>query len=191
MDEPQFLTLREMPHSGMTRRRVLAGGAILALGACTQTLMEARVAQSVTIRRIVILTNSITQYSVREMAVTRARFAADLERHIRAELGNRVQPDGNAELIVVVKRIWLKSPGQSFLIGGPSFIDADVTVRRIADGLIIAGPTSFSAVSHHRRWGGIIGAMGAPSAQDDYLQTLRGFAVRINEALFEGGTTTY
>ena len=164
---------------------------MLAVAACTQTLMEEGVARSVTVRRISVLTDNITHYSVRGLPISRARFADELRNHIQQELGERAQPAGNAELIVVVKRVWLKSPGESLFMGGPSFIDAEVTVRRVSDGGIIAGPTKFSGVSQQQRLGGIFGAISAPSAQDDYQQTLRGFAIRINQALFEGGATTY
>ena len=173
------------------RRGVMFGIAAVALTACTQTLMEPAVAQGVTVRRISVLTDNVTHFSVRELAIDRQRFAADLTAAVRSAIGARARGDGNAELIINVNRVWLKSPGESFLLGGPSFVDAEVTVRNVADGTVIAGPTTFSGISSQTRMGGIVGALSAPSAQDDYDHTLQGFATMINEALFEGGTTTY
>lgn len=173
-----------------TRRVVLLGGLSAALAACTQTIMEQNVAQSVTIRRVSVITTNISRYSVRELRISRERFAADLKAEIEGKLGRRQMANGNAELVVSVARVWLKSPAESLFFGGPSFIDTQVTVRRISDGVAISGPMQFSGTSGGRL-GGLFGAMGAPSALDDYRTTLAGFATMLNAALFEGGATSY
>lgn len=174
----------------LSRRALLLTGLSVAIGACTQTILEPDVAQSVTIRRVVVLTSDLASYSVRELPISPDQLASDLQSHVEVELGNRRVPNGNADLIISVTRVLLKSPGLSFLAGGPSYINAQVEVRRVSDGAVISGPMTFSGNSGPRM-GGIFGAMSAPSAQDDYRMTLKGFAEMINAALFEGGATQY
>ena len=190
--EPDLTTFSpKSPRRLFSRRGILLGGLSVALAACTQTILEPEVAQSVTIRRVSVVMTNTAQYSVRELTISRDRFASDLKTQVERKLGNRFTRNGNAELIIAPKRVWLKTPGESLFIGGPSFIDAEVTVRRISDGATISGPSQFSGMAQQPRMGGIFGAMGAPSAQDDYRLTLEGFADMINAALFEGGATTY
>lgn len=136
-------------------------------------------------------TSEIGQYSVRGLPISQDRFARDLTSEVERQLGSRRRTDGNADLIISVTRVLLKSPELSLIAGGKSFIDAKVLVRRVSDGSAIAGPTVFSGLPEETRMGGIVGVMTAPKALDDYNETIEGFAEMLYEALFEGGTTTY
>jgi hypothetical protein len=173
------------------RRSFLLGGVSLALAGCVQTLMSSETAQSVVIREISVSTAQLSSFSVRGLPLSQEQFANDLRRNVSRALGDRASPDGNADLVISVTRVLLKGPELALIAGGPSFIDARVLVRSVADGTPIAGPMTFSGMARDTRLGGIVGAATTPPAEEDYLMTLEGFAIMLNEALFEGGTNTF
>ncbi len=179
------------PGSNMPRRAFLLAALTLPLAACVQTVLTPEVAQDVTIRRVTVRTDQLGQMSVRGLPITPERLASDLQTALEGELGKRMSSSGNADLLISIDRVLLVSPGQSFVIGGRSFIDATVVVTRVSDGARIAGPKTFSGLPEGARPGGIIGAIAEPEAWEDYRTTVSGFATMLEKALFEGGAPIY
>ncbi|MCA0045238.1 hypothetical protein [Celeribacter litoreus] len=177
--------------TGLTRRAVLLSALALGLAACTQTLIEPEVAQSLTIRNIGYSTANLRLMNVRGLPISEQQLVSDLDIAIRRELAPYMSRGGNADLHIDLTRVLLKGPEMSLVAGGNSFIDAKVSVTSVMDGTPVLEPKVFSGMEDEMRWGGIIGAMSAPPAQEDYDNTVNGFAVMLRQALFEGGATMY
>ncbi len=170
-------------------RRFIVLGIAATLSGCVQTVMEAEAARGVTIRAINVDTSRLKAMEIRGLPIAKDRFAKDLEAAIGREIASRRSKSGNADLYVVVTRVHLVSSGQSFMVGGRSFIDASIVVVRRSDGARIGELDKFSGWPEVPRMGGIVGALSAPSPAEDYAATLAGFADMLEDALFEGGSS--
>lgn len=157
-------TLSRAAAAPMTRRSLLAGGAALALSTCMQTVMTPELAQTVTIRHVTVSTDELGQFTLRDLPITRAQFASDLDARVTAALAPHRSPRGTADLVISVRRVLLKSPEMALLVGGPSFIDATILVQRVSDGTPIAGPTTFSGTPEEVGMAGLVGVVTSPTA---------------------------
>ena len=174
-------------NAGIGRRAVLLAGLATILTGCVQTVVAPDRAAGLSIRNVTVELDALGTYNVRGLPISRQQFAADLADSIDTALGPRRSRAGNTDLVVSVTRVLIKGPEMSLIAGGQSFIDARVTLRNASDGSVISGPKVFSGLSQKTRLGGVIGALSAPSAAQDYRDTVAGFCRMLNAAIFEGG----
>lgn len=180
----------------LNRRTFMALIAATALTACEEhtALIETTVSQNISIVDVQIHPGALPLKADgkvrtgREYALTEEEFNqqldASLTRQIRARGLNGPTP---AILKVTPTKLSLISPGQSFLVGGRSLIEGIVTLESTS-GETLAGPLTVNGFTDELRAGGLLGAMTAPSAAEDYRRTLNGFANNVSRKLFENLT---
>ncbi|MDZ4391893.1 hypothetical protein [Cypionkella sp.] len=155
----------------------------LALLGCTPHMLEDQAAANLIVRTVTVDTAAISGVAGRKMAfdVPAAQINADLTQALQRQL--RVTPQGNADVTVTVKEVRLMSRMQELMLGGASYVKGTLTVTDAATGRQIVAPTEVFATSQRFRVGGPIGAVVAPTAKDDYLQTIEGFAMNVRVRL--------
>ncbi|MES2435245.1 MAG: hypothetical protein V4586_15660 [Pseudomonadota bacterium] len=161
-------------------RRAVALFSLLALLGCTVPhMLEDQAAANLIVRNVTVDTAAITGVAGRKMAfdVPPAQINADLTQALRRKL--RAIPQGNADVVVVVTEVRLMSRMQEFMLGGASYVKGTLTVTDALTGRQIVAPTAVFATSQRVRVGGPIGAAVAPSAENDYHQTIEGFAQNV------------
>ncbi len=160
-------------------RLFLALLSLLALLGCTPHMLEDQAAANLVVRTITVDTSAITGVAGRKMAfdVPPAQINADLTQALQRKL--RAIPQGNADVKVTVTEVRLMSRMQEMMLGGASYVKGTLTVTDAATGRQIVLPTKVFATSQRVRVGGPIGAAVAPSAENDYHQTIEGFAQNV------------
>ena len=148
----------------------------LALLGCTPRLLEDQAAANLVVRNVSVDTSAITGVDGRKMAydVAPAQIKADLETALRARL--RATPQGNGDVMVKITSVRLMSRMQEFMLGGASYVQGVITVTDAATGKQIVPPTKALSTSRRFRIGGPSGAAVAPTAAQDYQQTIESFA---------------
>ena len=160
-------------------RRAVALLSLLALLGCTPHMLEDQAAANLVVRNVTVDTAAITGVAGRKMAfdVPPAQINADLTQALQRKLHATAQ--GNADVAVTVKEVRLMSRMQEMMLGGASYVKGTLTVTDAATGRQIVTPTQVLATSQRFRVGGPIGAAVAPSAENDYHQTIAGFAQNV------------
>ena len=160
-------------------RLPLALLSLVALLGCAPHMLEDQAAANLVVRTISVDTSSIAGVAGRKMAfdVPPARIDADLTQALQRKL--RAMPQGNADVKVTVTEVRLMSRMQELMLGGASYVKGILTVTDAATGAPIVAPTKIFATSQRVRVGGPIGAAVAPSAENDYHQTIEGFAQNV------------
>ena len=169
----------------LNRRFALLGLAALCVAACDAPDAASPEASNLIVRNITVDTSKITGVEGREIVVAPAQISKDLLSALRTSLAKA--GTGNADIIVQVQQVELVSRGASvaFL---QSNIKAILTVRDASTGQDIVPPTAITGFSEQFRLGGVVGVVTAPSAEQDYQQTLRGFANTVRDRVY--GTDT-
>ena len=139
-------------------RLPLALLSLVALLGCAPHMLEDQAAANLVVRTISVDTSSIAGVAGRKMAFD-------------------VSP--NADVKVTVTEVRLMSRMQELMLGGASYVKGILTVTDAATGAPIVAPTKIFATSQRVRVGGPIGAAVAPSAENDYHQTIEGFAQNV------------
>ena len=103
-----------------------------------------------------------------------------MEAALRLQL--EATPAGNTNVVVQVTDVRLVSPGEAAMLGSNSQIGATISATN-SKGAVILAPTEVTASSEKVRFGGLIGAMMTPKADDDYRFTVSGFAKAVRERL--------
>jgi len=169
----------------ISRRSFLSVFALIAVTACAAPLLNEEQAANLQVRSVTV---DISQFengvAGRNIAIPSAQVKADLEAALRRTLGASSQ--GNADVVVVLTKMWLVSPGQSIMLGGNSSITGIVSVASVHNGQPILAPTEVVGISNKRTVGGIIGALSRSSAEEDYRETITGFALNLKKRLFGG-----
>ena len=161
-------------------RRAVALLSVLALLGCTAPhMLEDQAAANLVIRNVTVNTSAITGVAGRKMAfdVPPAQIDADLTQALQRKL--RATAQGNADVTVTVTEVRLMSRMQEMMLGGASYVKGTLSVTDALTGRQIVAPTQVLATSQRFRVGGPIGAAVAPSAEDDYHQTIDGFAQNV------------
>lgn len=152
---------------------------VLTLLGCTPHMLEDQAAANLVVRNITVDTSAITGVAGRKMAfdVPPAQINADLTQALQRKL--RATAQGNADVTVTVTELRLMSRMQEMMLGGASYVKGRLSVTDAATGRQIVAPTAVFATSQRFRVGGPIGAAVAPSAENDYHQTIEGFALNV------------
>ncbi len=161
-------------------RLALALLSVLALLGCTAPhMLEDQAAANLVVRNVTVDTSAITGVAGRKMAfdVPPAQINADLTQALQRKLVPT--PQGNADVRITVTELRLMSRMQEMMLGGASYLKGSLSVTDAATGRQIVAPTKVFATSQRVRVGGPIGAAVAPSAADDYRQTIAGFAQNV------------
>ena len=148
----------------------------LALLGCTPRLLEDQAAANLIVRNVTVDTSAITGVAGRKMAydVAPDQINADLTQALRARL--HATPQGNGDVTVKITSVRLMSRMQEMMLGGASYVQGVITVTDVASGRQIVPSTKALSTSRRFRLGGPIGAAMAPTAADDYQQTIESFA---------------
>ncbi len=161
-------------------RLALALLSVLALLGCvTPHMLEDQAAANLVVRKVTVDTSAITGVAGRKSAfdVPPAQINADLTQALQRKL--RPTPQGNADVTVRVTEVRLMSRVQEMMLGGASYVKGTLIVTDAATGQQIVAPTAVIATSQRVRVGGPIGAAVAPSAENDYHETIEGFAQNV------------
>jgi hypothetical protein len=161
-------------------RLALALLSVLALLGCTAPqMLEDQAAANLVVRNVTVDTAAIAGVAGRKLAfdVPPARINADLTQALARKL--LPTPQGNADVRVTVTEVRLMSRMQEMVLGGASYVKGTLTVTDAATGRQIVTPTKVFATSQRVRIGGPIGAAVAPTAQNDYRETIAGFAQNV------------
>lgn len=156
----------------------------LAVAACTDTAPQSpsRISPAQIVANVVrVDTSSFSGIEGRTLDIPREKIANDIGRALGRRLGNGGPT--NANIDVRVQRVRLTSPGSAFAFGGPSSIEANVTVTDAGSGAVLFGPRDIRGTSEFLRLPGVIGVATSPSPERDYDQTVEGFAVAVSEAI--------
>ncbi|WP_299612736.1 hypothetical protein [uncultured Tateyamaria sp.] len=126
-------------------------------------------------------TSSFAGVEGRTLDISREKIASDIGR----ALGRRMGDGGpsNANIDVRLQSVRLTSPGAAFAFGGPSSIEAEVTVTDAVSGAILFGPEDIKGTSEFLRLPGVIGVATSPTPERDYDQTVEGFSVAVKSAI--------
>ena len=166
----------------MHRRIFLLGALTATLAACeAEPLVDQAQAATIVPGNIVVDTSAISGIEGRELVVAPAQINADLTGALKTALKRPGAP--NADVYVTVKKVQLVSRGASVAFA-QSNIQAVLQVRNRAGGADIIAPTEITGLSEQFRLGGVIGVVTAPTAEQDYQQTIRGFAASVGDRLF-------
>lgn len=169
----------------MTRMRVaLALALIGALGACMDTApqSQSRVSPADIVANVVrVDTSSFGGIEGRTLDIPTAKIASDIGRALGRRMGNG--GPSNANIDVRLLSVRLTSPASAFAFGGPSAIEAEVTVSDAATGDVLFGPEQVRGTSEFLRLPGVIGVATSPSPERDYDQTVQGFAAAVAQAI--------
>ncbi|MEL7131954.1 MAG: hypothetical protein AAGK77_06040 [Pseudomonadota bacterium] len=163
--------------------------ATLAFAACTASAPSngARVSPadivSTTVR---VDTASFAGIEGRDINVPSRQIASD----ITSALSRRMDGFGPSNAIIDVRldKVQLTSPGSAFAFGGPSAIEARVTVTDAESGAILFGPQDIRGTSEFVRLPGVIGVATSPTPERDYDQTVEGFAIAVQSAISGTGS---
>lgn len=160
-------------------RLAVAMLSLLALLGCTPHMLEDQAAANLVVRNIAVDASAITGVAGRKMAfdVPPAQINTDLTQALQRKL--RPTAMGNADVKVTLTEVRLMSRMQEMILGGASYVKGTLTVSDAATGAQIVAPTKVFATSQRFRVGGPIGAAVAPTAENDYLQTIEGFAQNV------------
>lgn len=152
---------------------------ILALLGCTPRLLDDQAAANLIVRSVVVDTSAISGVAGRKMGfdVPPSQINFDLTMALKAKL--RATPQGNADVTVTVTSVRLMSRMQEFMLGGASYVHGTISVTDAATGQQIVAPADILATSRRFRFGGPIGAAVAPTAENDYRQTIESFATSV------------
>lgn len=181
--------------TGLSRRALLVGAACTALAACAEqiAIVDDDLKNRLTITDVMIDTSALQLNDAgyirtgRETTLTPAQLAADLDAKITWALrAQRLNGATRAILTVAPRKVWLVSPGQAFALGGQSTIKGRVSL--VAEtGEVLLPPTEIAGISAQVRSGGLLGAVTTPRADEDYRQTVAGFADKAVSQLFQSG----
>ena len=163
------------------RRSLLVGAAVALLAACETPAPPATDGPAFVARQIVVDTTQITGVVGREIVVSPTQIQSDLQTALRENL----QRDGtpNVDVSVTIQKVELVSRGASvaFL---QSNIKAILHVRDVASGTDVIPPTEMVGFSEQVRLGGVVGVLSAPTAEQDYRQTIRGFSAAVRDRIY-------
>ena len=167
-----------------TIRTALCLVCLFALGACMGAApqSQSRVSPADIVANVVrVDTSSFSGIEGRDFDLSPAEIASDIGR----ALGRRMGGGGpsNANIDVRLKKVQLTSPVAAFAFGGPSAIEAEVTVTDASTGAILFGPESVRGTSEFLRLPGVIGVATSPTPEQDYRQTVQGFAAAVTQAI--------
>lgn len=153
---------------------------MLALLGCTAPhMLEDQAAANLVVRNVTVDTAAIAGVAGRRMAfdVPPAQINTDLTQALQRKLLPTAQ--GNADVRVTVTEVRLMSRMQEMMLGGASYVKGILSVTDATTGSQIVPPTKVFATSQRFRVGGPIGAAVAPNAENDYRQTIDGFAQNV------------
>ena len=169
----------------MGRAALMIVAFVTLLGACApQPFIDRPLAQTIKVEEVSVEAAGIDTEIGRDIVKTEAQ----LEEDIRKAVENQViystrERERPANLEIRVADVVLVSPGRSFLIGGNSYIQANITVKDRETGAVIFGPKLFAQMGRGYAPGGIIGAATRPDPAQDYLSTVAAFAAGLQLAL--------
>ena len=126
-------------------------------------------------------TSAFSGIEGRDLVVSREKVAKDISRAIGRRMDGR--GPSNANIDVRLNSVRLTSPGSAFAFGGPSSIEARVTVTDVDTGEILFGPEVIRGTSEFVRLPGVIGVATSPTPERDYEQTVEGFSVAVRAAI--------
>ncbi|MDB5666679.1 hypothetical protein [Cypionkella sp.] len=152
---------------------------LLTLLSCAPRLLEDQAAANLVVRNVTVDTSAITGVAGRKMDfdVSPAQIKADLTAALRNKL--RATPQGHGDVTVKITSVRLMSRMQEMMLGGASYVQGTLMVADTVTGQQIVPPTKVFATSQRLRVGGPIGAAVAPTAKQDYHETLESFAMNV------------
>ncbi|MEM8656161.1 MAG: hypothetical protein AAGF36_15590 [Pseudomonadota bacterium] len=156
----------------------------LALAACMTTEPSGstgRFSADMATNTVRVDTASFSGIEGRDLTVPPRQIASDIMR----ALNTRMDGTGpsNAVIDVRLDKVELTSPGSAFAFGGPSAIEARVTVTDAESGALLFGPRNIRGTSETVRLPGVIGVATSPTPERDYDQTVQGFAAAVHSAI--------
>lgn len=171
------------------RRSTLAAIAALGLAGCATNapLLESDARAIYAVQNVTVNTNRMTGAAVRGRVNEYSH--EKVSRDVRATLSQRLKADPrgirNVDVSVELSRFSLVSPGQSFLIGGASQITGVVMVRDSKTGQVVLERATITGTAKGVYTpGGLAGAISTRSVEDDYRNTIAGFATDVERHLF-------
>ena len=173
---------------------ILAAGGLVAACSEQKAIVSRSIASQITITDVQLDMSNIPLNSKgnvrtgRQIVLTRERLGKDIDVLVtRAVAARDFNGPVKATLKIVPSSIMLVSPGQAWAVGGRSNIEGIVSLTS-ASGQQLLAPTTIKGFSETFRASGLIGAMTSPEADQDYQQTVNGFAQNAMRKLFEDVT---
>ncbi|WP_415921746.1 hypothetical protein [Tateyamaria sp. SN6-1] len=111
------------------------------------------------------------------------QVAGDVSRALTNRLAATGAAKPTADVDIQLSSVRLTSRGAAFAFGGPSRVIGVVTVRDVQDGTVVFGPRRVEAASSTLRLPGVVGVATSPSVEDDYRQSIAGFAAAVEQLL--------
>ena len=152
------------------------------LAACTEPLMTQGQSENLVVRNISVDVSALSGVTGRQIDVPAEQIGADVKAALEKALA-RPGP-GNADLAVVVQSVKLTSPGAAAAFGGNSKISVLMTITDAKTGDVLLPTREVRGYSDVLRLPGVIGVATSPSRENDYRQTVDGFAQSVKEQIY-------
>ena len=167
-----------------SRRFVVAGFAALALTACsTASVQRVGEASTLNITEVTVNTAGVPGITGRDLNRSPAALAADIDNAVTQTVAASSNPAGTSAVVMIdVSEVKLANV-VSRVAAQTSLIRGTLTVTG-ADGAVIVPPQEITGNSAGLRLAGTAGAILTPSIENDYRETLTGFAQTVNNLLF-------
>ena len=173
-------------NSRISRRTVCGLGLFVALTACAEAPSTVPVSSGFVPVRINVDGSGLNGITGREYQRSVEQIESDVSNALTQQIA--VRADGNADVRIVLREVRLTSPGNAVAFGGRSRILALIQITDPQTGQALQPAAEITGFANQIRPGGLIGAALTPSAQNDYDQTLIGFAETVMTRLSEGNT---
>jgi len=152
------------------------------VAACTTPMLQEGTPQTFVVRTISVDVSAFQGVTGREIEVPKRQIADDIKTALKATLAR--PGASNADLSVTLKTVRLTSPARAAAFGGNSRIIALLQVVDSVTGAILIPSTEITGFSETTRIPGVLGAATSPSAANDYVQTVDGFAASVRNQLY-------
>lgn len=159
----------------------------IALAACAAPLLDKETAQTVRVVDLGVNVSQIEGVQGRKIEVEPARIQRDIQANVFNSLQSVPQGARDVNVDIVVRRVHLVSPGESFFLGGASSIEGTVQMSDATTGALMLEPTRvFGTAKGGYLLGGVIGAVIKTnrSPRADYEATIVGFSADVRARLF-------
>lgn len=146
------------------------------------TTPEQTIAPAIIANSVKVDVSRFTGIEGRDLALSPEAVAQDVTAALSRALSGGTAA-GNADVTLQLTSVRLTSPVSAAAFGGPSRISGILTVTDAEDGSVIFGPETVDGSSKTVRIPGAIGVVTSPSAENDYRQTVDGFAASVADLL--------
>lgn len=166
-------------------RRTLAVGLAAALLASCSTASVQRVAGTgaLNVTEVIVDTTGVPGITGRDLSRSSAALAADIDNAVTQTIAASSNPAGTPAVVsidvaeVKLANVVSRAAAQTSLIRGTLTVTGE-------DGSVIVPSQEITGTSAGLRLAGTAGAILTPTVENDYRETLTGFAQTVNKLLF-------